>query len=94
MFENQSRLIFPVAAYPQDVFDCHAEQVALVRMQQTTLLEANKAILQLVELESAESPNNRSFLSEKARLTVDISQGEYDLHAELPIHMNESEKNE
>ena len=58
------------------------------------MLEANKANLQLVELELAESPNNRSLLSEKARLTVDISQGEYDLHAEVHIHMNESEKNE
>ena len=39
-------------------------------------------------------PNNRNLLSEPAKLLVNISQGEFDLQMEVPIHTSEVEKSE
>ena len=55
---------------------------------------ANKANLQLVEAELLVAPTNRALLSEKAKLSVDISQGGYDLQVEVPIIMSENERSE
>ena len=63
-------------------------------MQQNTLLNANRNKLRLVNLELGNDPNNRTLLTEQAKLLVEISQGEFDLQVEVPIYMLESEKSE
>ena len=88
--ENRSRVIIPPPTFPQSVLDLHAEREVLVRNQQNILLNANRANLQLVEAELAIDPNNRTILSEKAKLSVEISQGEFDLKAEVPMVMTEA----
>ena len=66
----------------------------MVRIQQNTLLNANRNNLQLVELELTSDPNNRNLLSEQAKLSVTISQGEFDLQMEVLIFLSEAEKSE
>ena len=73
------RLVIPGVTYPQSILHCHAKQERLVRMQQNTLLNAKGNNLQLVELELSSDPNNRTLLSKQAKLSVEISQGEFDI---------------
>ena len=66
--ENRCRLIIPGATYPQSILDLHTKWERFVRMQQNTLLNANRNNLRVVELELSSDPNNRNLLSEQAKL--------------------------
>ena len=81
--------MIPGATYPQNILDQHAERERLVWIQQNTLLNSNRNNLCLVELELGSDPNNRTLLTEQAKLLVEISQGEFDLQMEVPIYMSE-----
>ena len=63
-------------------------------MQQNTLLNANWNNLLLVKLKLGSDPNNRTLLTEQAKLLVEIFQGEFNLQMEVPIYMSAVEKSE